>query len=382
MRGLLDYARPRRTTPESIEVDECVDRVVTMLRDQGALKQVQVFVEISSGVPALSGDRHELEQALVNLLLNAVDAMNGNGAVTIAARSDSLVSLREDAIPRKNDPASVLAERERNPRVRAWLHRVGEPARILTVTVADSGPGVPPERRRAHLRSILHHEAAGEGYWPWSRHRCPDRRQPGRGRVGASCPRRRCCIRDDVPARRDGIVAGAAPAADARGRARAVTGMRILIIDDEQALRHTISVILSDEGHEVATATDGEDALAKLAVTPVDLVLCDVRMPTMDGMTFLERHVARGGTALVVMMSAYGDSDTAIAAMQRGAYDWIQKPFRAEEIVLVVRKAMERERLRAEVKRLEGDLSSLRQKSSDSISAQRVMRTALGSRER
>jgi hypothetical protein len=145
VRGLLDYARPRRTTPESIDVDECVERVVGMLRDQGALKQVEVHTEMAPGVPALSGDRHELEQALVNLLLNAVDAMNGNGMVTIAARGDSLVALREAATPRQGDPTSALAEREKNPRVRAWLHRVGEPARILTLTVADSGPGVDPD---------------------------------------------------------------------------------------------------------------------------------------------------------------------------------------------------------------------------------------------
>ena len=145
VRGLLDYARPRRTTPESIEIDECVGRVVTMLRDQGALKQVEVRIEIPAGVPALSGDRHELEQTLVNLLLNAVDAMDGNGTVTIAARADSLASLRDDTALRKGDSPSVLAERERNPRVRAWLHRVGEPARIVTVTVADSGPGVDPD---------------------------------------------------------------------------------------------------------------------------------------------------------------------------------------------------------------------------------------------
>jgi two-component system NtrC family sensor kinase len=145
VRGLLDYARPRRATPESIDIEQCVERVVTMLRDQGVLKQVQVQTDVAPGVPGLSGDRHELEQALVNLLLNAVDAMNGSGAVTIAARGDSLVSLRDDATPRKGDPPSVLVERDRNPRVRAWLHRVGEPRRILTVTVADSGPGVPPE---------------------------------------------------------------------------------------------------------------------------------------------------------------------------------------------------------------------------------------------
>ena len=79
----------------------------------------------------------------------------------------------------------------------------------------------------------------------------------------------------------------------------------------------------------------------------------------------------------MVMMSAYGDSETAIAAMQRGAYDWIQKPFRAEEIVLVVRKAVERERLRAEVKRLEGELSSLRRSADAIIGRSEVMRTAL-----
>ena len=145
VRGLLDYARPRRTTPESIEIDECVERVVTMLRDQGAMRQVEVRIEIPAAVPALSGDRHELEQALVNLVLNAVDAMEGKGTVTIAARADSLAALRDDTSLRKGDSASVLAERERHPRVRAWLHRVGEPARILTLTVADSGPGVHPD---------------------------------------------------------------------------------------------------------------------------------------------------------------------------------------------------------------------------------------------
>jgi two-component system NtrC family sensor kinase len=145
VRGLLDYARPRRATPESIDIEECVERVVTMLRDQGVLKDVQVHTDIAPDVPELSGDRHELEQALVNLLLNAADVMKGNGVITIAARGDSLVSVRDDVAPRKDDPPSVLVERDRNPRVRAWLHRVGEPTRILTITVADLGPGVSPE---------------------------------------------------------------------------------------------------------------------------------------------------------------------------------------------------------------------------------------------
>ncbi|MGQ0714205.1 MAG: sigma-54-dependent transcriptional regulator [Gemmatimonadaceae bacterium] len=153
--------------------------------------------------------------------------------------------------------------------------------------------------------------------------------------------------------------------------------MRILIVDDEPALRHTISTILREEGHEVTTASHGEEALAALATSPADLVLCDVRMPVMDGMTFVERFTASGNGSLVVMMSAYGDADTAIAAMQRGAYDWIQKPFRAEEIILVVRKAMEREKLRQHVRRLEEELSSLRNAKESIVGASASMRAAI-----
>ena len=153
--------------------------------------------------------------------------------------------------------------------------------------------------------------------------------------------------------------------------------MRILIVDDEPGLRHTISTILREEGHEVTTASHGDEALAALATSPADLVLCDVRMPVMDGMTFVERFSANGNGALVVMMSAYGDADTAIAAMQRGAYDWIQKPFRAEEIILVVRKAMEREKLRQRVRRLEEELSSLRSANGSIVGASESMRGAI-----
>jgi two-component system response regulator AtoC len=136
--------------------------------------------------------------------------------------------------------------------------------------------------------------------------------------------------------------------------------VKILIVDDEPGLRQTLDRILGSEGHDTATAANGDDALSSLARDDVDLVLCDLRMPAMGGLEFLERYEAQHGRALVIAMSAYGDADTAIAAMQRGAYDYIQKPFRAEEVILCVRKAAEREKLRAAVERLEGELSSIR----------------------
>ena len=136
--------------------------------------------------------------------------------------------------------------------------------------------------------------------------------------------------------------------------------MKILVVDDEPGLRQTVSRILGAEGHSVGTAGEGEEALSKLSTEDVDLVLCDLRMPKMDGLEFIERYTSGGGHALVIAMSAYGDSDTAIAAMQKGAYDYVQKPFRAEEVVLAVRKAAEREKLRAKVEELEDQLSTIR----------------------
>ena len=145
-----------------------------------------------------------------------------------------------------------------------------------------------------------------------------------------------------------------------RLRARALGTMRILVVDDEPGLRHTISLILREDGHEVEAMAEGSTALASLAVADASIIVCDVRMPGMDGLTFLDRYRAAAGRALVVMMSAYGDDDAAIEAIRRGAYDYISKPFRADQLQLVVRKAIERENLRNEVARLSDELVALR----------------------
>ena len=136
--------------------------------------------------------------------------------------------------------------------------------------------------------------------------------------------------------------------------------MKILVVDDELGLRHTLSRILAEDGHKVAVAEHGASALEMLADGTTDLVLCDVRMPVMDGLTFLDRHRDGGGRALVIVMSAYGDDDLAIEAMRRGAYDYISKPFRADEVQLVVRKAVEREKLLRRVAALSEELAALR----------------------
>lgn len=128
--------------------------------------------------------------------------------------------------------------------------------------------------------------------------------------------------------------------------------MKILIIDDDAGLRKSLNLILSDAGYEVVQAEDGEAGLAAAAEHRPDIIMCDVRMPKLGGLEFLEAYREGGGEALVLVMTAYGSLELAVEAMKRGAYDYLPKPFGADEALLTVRKAEEREHLRKEVSRL------------------------------
>src|SRR5438046_1981785 len=120
---------------------------------------------------------------------------------------------------------------------------------------------------------------------------------------------------------------------------------RVLVVDDEPGLRQSLGLLLADAGYDVAAEGNGAKALARALAEPFDLVLCDVRMPDLDGLAFLRGYVSGGGSALVIMMSAYGGEEAALAAMKEGAYDYIPKPFRPDEVVLTLRRAEEREQL-------------------------------------
>ncbi len=121
---------------------------------------------------------------------------------------------------------------------------------------------------------------------------------------------------------------------------------RILIVDDDEALRDSLGMFLAAEGFDVVLADGAVKALELLEAAPVDLVLCDLRMPGTDGLELLPQIHRRLPGVTVLMMSAYGSADLAIEAMQRGAYDYLAKPFQPSEVLLAIRKARERERLR------------------------------------
>lgn len=126
----------------------------------------------------------------------------------------------------------------------------------------------------------------------------------------------------------------------------------ILIIDDEENLRHMLSVMLTRQGYAADSAAHGEEGLIRIREKAYDFILCDIRMPEMDGKTFLSKALEMNINAQIIMMSAYGTVETAVECMKMGAYDFISKPFKKDEIVMVLRKAEERERLKDENVRL------------------------------
>src|SRR5690606_19804600 len=197
-----------------------------------------------------------------------------------------------------------------------------------------------PERApRPDLRPVRDDQAAGEGDRPRPRRLGAADRCDGRDDQSRERGRRRCPVHDP-PARRP------------CSRSGATRIMTVLIIDDEPGLRQTVSLILSEEGYDVHVASDGEEGFARALEVRPDIILCDVRMPRLNGIEFLERYRAANGEALVVVMTAYGSMDLAIEAMKKGAYDYISKPFSADQLILLLKKAEEREALRREVRRL------------------------------
>jgi len=126
----------------------------------------------------------------------------------------------------------------------------------------------------------------------------------------------------------------------------------ILIIDDEKAIRKTLTEILSFEGYKLDEAADGEEGLKKFREKVYDVVLCDIKMPKIDGLDFLQKAVEINPDVPIIMISGHGNIETAVEAVKTGAYDFIQKPPDLNRLLITIRNAMERNNLVNETKTL------------------------------
>jgi len=141
---------------------------------------------------------------------------------------------------------------------------------------------------------------------------------------------------------------------------------KILVVEDEKSMREVLTMLLGEEHYDVISALDGREGLACIDKDIFDLVITDMKMPKVDGFELLKKIKEISPETLVIMITAFGTTETAIEAMKLGAYDYINKPFKIDEIRLIVKKAIEKKRLREE-------LSLLREQIKTSYSLENII---------
>src|SRR4028118_1303237 len=135
----------------------------------------------------------------------------------------------------------------------------------------------------------------------------------------------------------------------------------ILIIDDEKAIRKTLTEILSYEGYKIEEASDGEEGLKKFKDKAYDVVLCDIKMPKLDGLEFLDKARESNPDVPVIMISGHGTIETAVEAVKKGAYDYISKPPDLNRLLITIRNALDRNKLVKEAKVLKRRVSKVQE---------------------
>ena len=149
----------------------------------------------------------------------------------------------------------------------------------------------------------------------------------------------------------------------------------ILIIDDEKAIRKTLGEILSFEGYKIDEAADGEEGLKKFKERNYDGVLCDIKMPKVDGIEFLQKASENNGDVPIIMISGHGNIETAVEAVKKGAYDFISKPPDLNRLLITIRNAMDKSSLVTETKVLKRKVSKVQEMIGNSSPIEKIKDT-------
>jgi two-component system, NtrC family, nitrogen regulation response regulator NtrX len=149
----------------------------------------------------------------------------------------------------------------------------------------------------------------------------------------------------------------------------------ILIIDDERSIRNVLKDILGNEGFKVDEASDGEEGLQKFKQNGYDLILCDIKMPKLDGLEFLDAVVAANSETPVIMISGHGNIETAVDAVKKGAYDYISKPPDLNRLLITIRNALDKTNLVKETKVLKRKVSKVQEIIGNSDAIKKIKET-------
>jgi len=149
----------------------------------------------------------------------------------------------------------------------------------------------------------------------------------------------------------------------------------ILIIDDERSIRNVLKDILANEGYKTDEAADGEEGWKKFTTATFDVVLCDIKMPKLDGMEFLTRAAAHNPDVPVIMISGHGTIETAVEAVKKGAFDYVAKPPDLNRLLITIRNAMDKNVLATETRVLKRRVNKVQEIIGDSEGIRKIKDT-------
>ncbi len=309
VRNLLTFARKRQTTRAMVDINQVVRETLALRAYEQRVTNITVIPALASGLPFVFADAHQVQQVLLNLIINAEQAMlsaNGRGVLVLRTWHD--------------------ADRE-----------------CVILEINDDGPGIPDEVQAKIFDPFFTTKEVGKGtglgltvaYAIVNEHGGRIRLESG-ARTGAS-------FFVELP------LSGARlpPTPQPRPRPRAATTAppahaSILVVDDEAALAAAVSAALQDAGYTVEHASDGEQALQRVHGRTFDLIVCDLKMPRMDGPTFYRRLVAYAPAMAERVVFVTGDvvGTDAEQFLDTSGCRWLAKPFRLSDLVRTVREAL------------------------------------------
>jgi signal transduction histidine kinase len=306
VRNLLTFARKRQTTRAMVDVNQVVRETMALRSYEQRVTNISVIDALAAGLPQVFADGHQVQQVLLNLMINAEQAMltaNGRGILVVRSWHD--------------------AEQE-----------------CVIIEINDDGPGVPDELQPKIFDPFFTTKEVGKGtglgltvaYAIVQEHGGRIRLE-SRPNVGAS-------FYVELPV--TGATMPPPPAARRPVPVTGVVGASILVVEDETALATAVIEALRDVGYLVERAADGEEALGKVTAQAFDLVVCDLKMPRLDGQAFFARLIdaAPGLSKHVIFVTGDVAGTEAEKFLTESGCRWLAKPFRLGDLLRVVKEGL------------------------------------------
>jgi len=306
VRNLQTFARKRHTTRTMVDLNHVVRETIALRAYEQHVANVVIIEALAAGLPQVFADPHQIQQVLLNLVINAEHAMLG-------AHGRGLLILRSWHDPERD---AVMLE------------------------VSDDGPGISSEVQAKIFDPFFTTKAVGKGTGLGLTVAYAIAQEHG-GRISvSSTPGAGASFVLELPA--GGTHVRAPEATAPPPPAEVPVGSRALVVEDEEALGEAVADALRDAGFEVDRAADGEEAIARTQARAYDLIICDLKMPGVNGMAFYQ-HLAATAPALkkrLVFVTGDVAGTEAEAFLERSGCRWLAKPFRLRDLVRVAREVI------------------------------------------